>query len=330
MRVRLYSPPVDLSTGQAAVGRTVPPISCNPVDDLEERLDALFAGPPGEFTAARTALVKDLRAAGEREEAERVGALRRPTKLAAELNRLAREEPDGLEAAIAAEEALARAQEAMLGGRAGAEELTAAAQAEGAAIAALSDDVGVRAAIRAAARREDEREEMRRGRLSHDPEPDLGAGLLGGQAPPPPRAAPARSRRRPKVEEPEPEPDDSATGDELAARRAKRAEARREAELAEARDLAAAAADNARRAGALLDEARDAREQAARARDEAEAETARVTAELAEARRAEKSRREEADVAAAAERRAEREAQEAEGLVAAAEDVVARLDRAED
>ncbi len=309
----------------------MPPISCNSVDDLEARLDALFAGEPGEFTAARTALVKDLRAAGEREEAERVGALRRPTKLATELNRLAREEPDALEAAIAAEEALARAQEAMLGGRAGADELTAAAQAEGAAIAALSGDVAVRAAIRAAARREGEREQMRRGRLSHDPEPDLGAGLLGGQAPPPPpRAAPARTPRRARGEEPEPEPDEGASGDELAAQRAKRAAAKREAELAEARELAATATVNADGARARLSEAREAREAAERAREEAEAEAARVTAELEEAQRAERERRKEAERAAAAERRAQREAEEAEGLVAAAEDVVARLGRGDD
>ena len=308
----------------AAVVRTVPPISCNSVEDLEERLDALFAGPPGEFTAARGALVKELRAAGEREEAERVGALRRPTRVAAELNRLARERPEALAAAIAAEEALGRAQEAMLAGRAGADELTAAAQEEGAVIAALSDDVAVRAAIRAAARREDEREEMRRGRLSHDPEPDLGSGLLGGQPPPPPRPGPARKPRRPRAE-PETEPDETASGDELAARRAKRAAAQREAELAEARELAATATENARVARARLDEAREAHGAAAGAHEEAEAEAARLKGELEEALRTETERRKAAERAEAAERRAEQQAQEADGLVAAAQEVVDRL-----
>ena len=61
------------------------------MDDLDDRLDALYAGPPGEFIATRNALAKALKADGQDEEAARVAALRRPTKLAAELNRLAGE-----------------------------------------------------------------------------------------------------------------------------------------------------------------------------------------------------------------------------------------------
>jgi hypothetical protein len=294
------------------------------MDDLEARLDALFAGPPGEFVAGRTALAKELRDAGEREEAERVAALRRPTKLAAELNRLAREEADALAAAIAAEEALAEAQAAMLGGRSSADELTAAAQAEAEAIAALSDDVAVRAAIRAAARRDDEREELRRGRLTHEPEPDLGAGLLGGQ-PPPPRPAPARARRARAAAEPAAEP---GAVDELAARRARKAEADRESALAEARELARVAADNESRARERLGEARRRREEAERARDEAEAEATRLRAALADAERASAGRGEEAREAADAEVRAAAEAQEAARLVEEAEGVLGRLDEA--
>ena len=47
------------------------------------------------FTKARDGLVKELRAAGLRSEADAVRALRRPSRLAAELNRLAREDPHG-------------------------------------------------------------------------------------------------------------------------------------------------------------------------------------------------------------------------------------------
>jgi hypothetical protein len=284
------------------------------VDDLEDRLDALFAGPPGEFTAARAALVKELRAAGEREAAERAGALRRPTKLAAELNRLAREEADALATAIAATEALAGAQGAMLEGRAGPEELKAAAAAEAEALAALSDDVAVRAAVRAAALREDERGALRRGRLSREPEPDLAAGGLLGGAPPPPPARPRRAAA------PDPPP-----VDELAARRARRVAGAR-SERAEARQLAKAAAQNAQRADKRLAEARRAREAAERAREKAESRLARVRADLEEAERAQAAAADEARRAADAEAGAAAEAEEAARLVEEAEGVVARLD----
>ena len=297
------------------------------MDDLEARLDALYAGPPGEFTAARTALAKELRDGGDREAAEEVGALRRPTKLAAELNRIAREEPDALAAAIAAEEALAETQRSMLAGRSGAGDLDAAGAAEAEAIAALSDDVEVRAAIRAAARRDDEREELRRGRLSRDPEPDLGAALFGGQAPPPP--APRRTEPKPKPKR-KPAPEEAPPkGDELAAKRedrARKAQVARESALAEARELAAAAADNARRTQERADEAARGREVAERARDEAEAEVARLRDELADAQRESAARDKDATRAAGSESRARTAAEEAAGLVADAERVLAQLE----
>ena len=114
-------------------GSILGPICCQ---TTPVRVDRLRAGrhPVTRWTTSRTgstplrrtarrvhpgrdALVKELRAAGDRGAADRVAALRRPTKLAAELNWLAREEPDALAAAIAAEEALAEAQRAMLDGR---------------------------------------------------------------------------------------------------------------------------------------------------------------------------------------------------------------------
>jgi hypothetical protein len=292
------------------------------MDDLEHRLDALFAGPPGEFTPGRAALVKELKAAGDREAAERVGALRRPTKLAAELNRLAREQPEALGAAIVASEALAEAQRAMLEGRSGADELGAAGEAEAQAVAALSADVAIRAAVRAAARREDEREELRRGRLSHEPEPDLAAGGLLGSGPPPrPARTPARARKA-KAAEP-------AAFDELAARRARRAAeagSERAQAAAEARELAGAAAEKARRAQERLDEARAAREAAERARDDAAAERDRLRAELEDAERAGAAADAEARRAEDAEAHASEQATEAARLVEEAERVVAQLD----
>ncbi|HMO00722.1 MAG TPA: hypothetical protein PKD59_15015, partial [Miltoncostaeaceae bacterium] len=135
------------------------------MDDLDARLDALYAGPPGAFTAARNALAKELKGAGEAEQAARVGALKRPTRLAAELNRLARERADAVAALLAAEEALAAAQAALLDGSGDAAALDAAVRAEEAAVAALAADPAVAAALRAAARRGGERDDLRRGRL---------------------------------------------------------------------------------------------------------------------------------------------------------------------
>jgi hypothetical protein len=295
------------------------------MDDLEERLDDLYAGPAGEFTSRRAALVKDLRTAGEGEEAERVGALRRPTKLAAQLNALARDRTEAMEAAIGAEEALASAQRQMLEGGGSADDLRAATEAEAAAVAELSDDPEVRAAIRAAARRPDEREELRRGRLSRDPQPDLSAGLLLGGPPAPPVTPSARPRRATAVE-PAPEP---SGVDELAARRqdrAERAEAARESALAEARELAAAAVDNERRSGERLAQSREGRERAERERDDAEEAAARLREELAAAERETASRRKAAAEAARAEDRATGEAAEARRLVAEAERVLAQLE----
>ncbi|HET6689274.1 MAG TPA: hypothetical protein VFG74_00270, partial [Miltoncostaeaceae bacterium] len=193
-------------------------------DDLDARIDALYAGPPGEFTAARNALAKALKEQGEAGEASRVAALKRPTKLAAALNRLARDRPDAVASLLDAEEALAGAQGALLDGSGDAAALDEAVRAEEQAVAALASDPTVAAALRVAARREEERDDLRRGRLGADPKPDLGSGFGLGGAPPP---RPARDDPR----------------DEVAARRrAKDARERRQGAVAEARELAAAAA----------------------------------------------------------------------------------------
>jgi|CXWL01.1.fsa_nt_gi hypothetical protein len=59
--------------------------------DVDLEVDALYALPVGEFTAARDALIKRLRAVGARPEAERVKSLRKPSPVAAAVNQLARE-----------------------------------------------------------------------------------------------------------------------------------------------------------------------------------------------------------------------------------------------
>jgi len=54
----------------------------------------LYAVDPAEFTAARTVLVRELKAAGDKDAAAAVAAMRKPPRTAWALNRLARESPE--------------------------------------------------------------------------------------------------------------------------------------------------------------------------------------------------------------------------------------------
>lgn len=62
--------------------------------DADEVADELYVLPPDQFTAARNARAKEAKAAGEKETAARIAALRRPTVLAWVVNLLVRELPD--------------------------------------------------------------------------------------------------------------------------------------------------------------------------------------------------------------------------------------------
>ncbi|HEY2057142.1 MAG TPA: hypothetical protein VGH57_02120 [Amycolatopsis sp.] len=61
------------------------------VPDFDTVAEALYSGEPGEFVAARTAAARDATAAGDRELAARIRALRKPTRAAFVINRLARD-----------------------------------------------------------------------------------------------------------------------------------------------------------------------------------------------------------------------------------------------
>lgn len=75
--------------------------------DVEtEDSDDLYRLPPQEFTAARDALAKRLRAAKNREKADEVKRLRRPSALAWALNQVARSDGDLIESVLAAGEEL--------------------------------------------------------------------------------------------------------------------------------------------------------------------------------------------------------------------------------
>jgi hypothetical protein len=65
-------------------------------DELEDRIEGLYALPLNRFTPERDALAKELQAAGDGEAAKRVKGLRKPVVAAWGLNALAREEPEGI------------------------------------------------------------------------------------------------------------------------------------------------------------------------------------------------------------------------------------------
>lgn len=261
------------------------------MDDLEPLIDALYAGSPADFTGTRDALATTLRTEGRHEEAERVRGLRRPTKLAADLNRLVGESPDRIAAVLQAEERLQGAQARMLAGEAGADDLRAAEVSEAQAISAFPGGPPIHAALRFAARSERQREDLRRGRLSRDPAPDdASSGLfaLGPAVSAPGSATPATPAPR---------------RDELADARSKR-DARRAEE--------AKAADRAGHAAAL--EAARAALEAAGEREEAErlaAERDRLRTELSEVEAALSDRQRAAEEALTAVAAAEAEAAQA-------------------
>ena len=57
--------------------------------DLDRALDELFATPPEDFVAARNGLAKALKAAGQKDDAAEVTALRKPTRLVWAVDQLA-------------------------------------------------------------------------------------------------------------------------------------------------------------------------------------------------------------------------------------------------
>lgn len=67
-----------------------------PDDPTAAAVDELYGGDPDDFLARRTELTKQSRAAGDAAAAKRIGALRKPTRSAYALNRLARTDPDAV------------------------------------------------------------------------------------------------------------------------------------------------------------------------------------------------------------------------------------------
>ena len=79
--------------------------------DLDAAATELYALAPEDFVAARTALVKQARAAKDKPLADAIGALRKPTRTAWVVNLLARDDPGAVGALLDLGDALRTAQE---------------------------------------------------------------------------------------------------------------------------------------------------------------------------------------------------------------------------
>src|SRR5262249_27817993 len=140
---------------------------------VDEITDRLYSLPPDEFTQARNQAERELRKAGEREQADQVKALRKPAAAAGAVNRLVRAHRAQGEAFLLAAAELRDAQFAGKG------DLAAAAKAERAALdelVALADE-SVRPALEAAAVDDDVARALLAARLVREPEP-AGFGTL--------------------------------------------------------------------------------------------------------------------------------------------------------
>jgi hypothetical protein len=194
------------------------------VSATSKEIDRLYGLPLDEFVAGREALAKRLRAAGEREAAGQVKALRKPTAGAWALNQAVRRRRRETDELLEAGERLRAAHAALLGGG-GRDQLRAAMERERALAAVLADcaeaiasETGksgpalkerVRATLHAAALDDEVREQLTAGRLVREREAvGMGGGLAGApaaQVPPaaakPPAAAPAPPDRERKAAE---------------------------------------------------------------------------------------------------------------------------------
>jgi hypothetical protein len=289
--------------------------------DVEELTDPLYDLPPGQFVAARDAAARQARAAGDRDAAAAIAALRRPTVVAWLANLLARQRPQEMTRFLELGEALREAT-ATLRGPALRElsrqrqQLVAAMVRDARRISAdrgprVTDDVsrGLEQTMLAALADPDAAEQLRAGRLSAGLEHHGFGGPSTGAGPSkqPAAESPGTGRRRSGGK-----PADLAAEDEQAARRREAARADLQRQVGEAWTAARRAAERRDEATTAAARARAAsRDAQRRVRDlAAELEVARTGLEEAEdAERRARDERERAETEAEGTRRAVTELQ---------------------
>jgi hypothetical protein len=304
--------------------------------DLAQAEDELYALPPDGFRAARDERAAQARAAGDKDLARAITALRRPVVSAWLVNMLARTEPGQMAELLALGESLRDAQEALDGDRlrelsVQRRQLVAAmvdaakqvAERDGRTVS-LQVEREVEATLQAALADPDAAEAVSAGRLAG---PLSYAGLGAGEATPlrPVRPArPAVANKDPAVRT---RRGDQAAQPEVAARRAAQegGQAAREAAAAERKEREAAAARRA--AEQAVQDAAGVAATARAALDDAERVAASARAEQEALRqRAEQLDRELAEALAAQSRanRAVRDAQRSRDAAARALDAAAK------
>lgn len=182
-------------------------------DLVDRAADELYGLPPGEFTRARDARAKEVRKDGDREAADAIKGLRKPTVAAWALNQLARRRAKDVGRLVKAGEELRSAQEELLAGgdraafqdAAGRErELVADLSADATAMASEAGERGgglqekIASTLHAAALDEETADELRAGRLVREREAIGGFGAPGGG--PAPSAKPAMAKPKKKTE----------------------------------------------------------------------------------------------------------------------------------
>lgn len=249
--------------------------------------DDLYGLPLERFVPERTALARELRSAGQREEATEVAALRKPSVAAWAVNQLVRTQRKGVDELFEAGDALRAAHDQVLAGRGDAESLRRAVARERAAVEALAKIAGglltsdghelsatiierVSDTLHAAALNEDARASVRDGRLERELR-HVGLGMAGGG--PGPGPAPTRARTKSK---PAPKHKQDTKAERAAA------EVRTKAR-AEARAVERDARRRLERAVRAASGARERRDKAAQALEDAEATLAEAEREQSDA-----------------------------------------------
>lgn len=271
--------------------------------ELETALLAVYRGPLEEFVSRRDALAKELRAAKRREDADRVKALRKPSRTAWVLDNIVHEDPSVLEQLATAISAVQTVQSgadlrvAMDHVRTAVRDVAAAGARAAIRAGQPIEASALVTAVHAVIGETSAFNDMRAGRLVDVPD---GGGLdiltaITISAPPSPPVVPSpQSAPAPPPESPNAEPSvqqaaQAAQQAELEAARASAARAdvkRAEGSLADAREQSERAEQSSRAAQKTLDAAEQALAHAqadAKAR-RAEAERAQRDAEAAAAR----------------------------------------------
>jgi hypothetical protein len=225
--------------------------------ELDSEIDKLYGVPLDEFVHDRDELAKRLRREGEREAADQVKKLRKPSAGAWALNQAVRRRRKETDALLAAGERLRAAHESLMSGGDQAELREAMREERGLASAladcaeAIASETGksgaplrdrVRSTLHAAAVDEEAREELAKGRFVREREavglgPFAGAPVMPAKGRPKRDRAPAKGGKKGRAASAAPAKERSAAEREKAAERERReqvAEAERAVEEAQA------------------------------------------------------------------------------------------------